>query len=276
MSSYGDQSLLELVGGGTGTRRLSSHSVSVEYDGMQREVSKGTWNAYKQTESFWSILNVISDNKIEKLEWNFVLKTAGDGKPILSEDESDFLFMYMDKNNSGDITKPELRILLNLVVSSNKWEEHYTPTTAEMIKSTYEYALKDKMKTPIDFTLQTAVIATKNKLTKFGRQLDTAKVYTEDLNKAITGEKATLFGNPQEMFDDQLKEHASTIEQYASGPLQTQYDEVKKLLQTAKDEYNLVNSRIQQFVEQDDELEYMRARDAKCCKIFGCVCPCAF
>jgi len=293
MSIYGDQ--LELIVGGDKARKLSSHSGSVEFEVMNREVSKNTRDTYRKIEGFWSILNVISDDKIEKFEWDFVLKMAGRGKAILSEDESDFLFIYLDTNNSGDITKPELRALLTLVVDTNKnkWDEQYIPTLDDMIRCAYEYAFNDKMKSPIDLKLQTSVITVKNKLTKFRRKLNTAKKYNEELNKAVTGNSTkkknneelnkaingnstALFPNPQEIFDSHLNEHASTIDKYAIGPLKAQYDDVKNLLKTSKKEYNLVNARMKQFVDQADELNYLKARNAKCCKIFGCVCPCAF
>merc|ERR1719193_3062221 len=268
---------LELVAGDSRLGKQSWDNISVSFDGMQRDVSQATWNTHKQTETFWSVLNVISDNKIEKFEWDFVLKMVGDGIPILSQDQSDFLFMYLDKDNSGDITKPELRALLNLVVRKNKWGYDNSPTLNEMIKCTYEYALEDKQKvSPIDFQLQTAVIAVRNKLTKFQGQIKNAKKCNEDLNKVIEESSTVLFSNPQKIFDTHLNEHALTIDKYAVGPLQSQYNEVKKLLKTASEEFNLLNSRVKQFTDQDSELKRMRARDAKCCKIFGCVCPCAF
>ena len=107
-----------------------------------REISQSTWDTWQQTECLWSILDAIPDDKIEKSEWDFILKSLGKDEPILSRDESDFLFLYLDKDHSGDISKPELKYLFNEVVTINKWDENNAPTKREMLKQSFEYACR--------------------------------------------------------------------------------------------------------------------------------------
>jgi len=249
----------------------------VEFTDMSRVVSKATVNCYKQTEDLWKILNAIPDQKIEKFEWNFILKLLGKDGPILTQNESDFLFNYLDKDNSGDITKPELRSLLNLVVRENKWDENNSPTKDEMLKLTFKYAYDDiRVNSAVDFTLQMAVIKANNSLLNMLREMKNAKKHYENINGAIEKREKDVFKNPDNIFTDHLKKHEEIINKYADGPLKSQYDEIKNLLQLTKKEYDKINAQIKEFLEQGHELERLRERDAKCCKFLGCLCPCTF
>jgi len=251
--------------------------LKVKMDSMSREVSKATWDCWKSTESLWRILNAIPDDKIEKFEWDFILKSMGrKDEKILSQDDSDFLFMYLDKDNSDDISKPELRALLDLVVRHNKWGAKNSPTIEEMIKATYQYALNEKKShSSIDYTLQVAIIAVKNKLTKLLGDIRSAKVHYGLVNKAITDNNMQVFNNPTSIFEKNLKEHEDVINKYP-GPLKQRYDSVKQLLTVTEEEYNYVNNQVQDFLLQGRELDRLRDRDEKCCKILGCLCPCTF
>jgi len=261
----------------TGTLHNALQGGPLQVQTMSREVSQATWDCWQQTEDLWKILNAIPDEKIEKFEWDFILKSLGGKKPVLSQDDSDFLFLYLDKDNSGDISKPELRALLNLVVRVNKWNEKNSPSREEMIRATYEYALNDKKKNnAIDYKLQMAIITVKNLLTELLREMRSAKGYYGEINKAIMDAGKTVFPNPKDIFEHHLEEHQEIIDKYADGPLQQQYEDVKRMLAIAQKEYRSVNTQIKEFLDQGVELERLRSRDEKCCKIFGCLCPCAF
>jgi len=249
---------------------------SLKIDNMSREVSKATWDAWKSTEHLWSILNAIPDDKIEKFEWDFILKSMGGDEDILSQNDSDFLFLYLDKDNSGDISKPELRALVNLVVRHNKWGSKNSPTKEEMIKATYQYALNEKKHhSAIDYTLQVAIISVRNSLTKLLNDIRSAKAHYGLVNKAISKNDGQVFPNPTKIFEEKLKEHEQIINKYP-GPLKQRYESVKQLLAETEKEYNLVNSQVQDFLLQGQELNRLRERDEKCCKVFGCLCPCTF
>jgi len=259
------------------TMHKSTNSNTLQIKNMSREVSKATWDCWQTTEDLWKILNAIPDDKIEKYEWDFILKSLSEDERILSQDDSDFLFLYLDKDNSGDISKPELRALLNLVVRVNKWDENNRPSRAEMIRATYEYAFNDKKNNnAIDYKLQMAVITVKNLLTKLLRDMRSAKKYYEEVNKAIVDSDKEVFPNPRNIFVSHLKEHEEIIDKYADGPLKQQYENVKQLLATAEKDYKFVNSQIREFLDQGRELERLKGRDEKCCKILGCLCPCTF
>jgi len=243
---------------------------------MSREVSQATWDCWKATEGLWTILNAINDDKIEKFEWDFILKSLGGDEEILSQNDADFLFLYLDKDNSGDISKPELRALLNLVVRINKWDENNCPTKEEMIKATFQYALNEKkLHSTIDYTLQMAIISTKNSLTKLLNDMKRAKENYGLVHGAINDSSKEVFPDPSRIFDAQLKEHEDIINRYA-GPSQERYEKLKKLLTIAEEEYKFVMSQVQGLLDQGQELEELRARDEKCCKILGCLCPCTF
>jgi len=247
---------------------------SLKIDNMSREVSKGTWDAWKSTEHLWRILNAIPDDKIEKFEWDFILKSMGGDEDILPQNDSDFLFHYLDKDASGDISKPELRQLLNLVVRHNKWGEKNSPTKEEMIRATYQYALNDKKNhSAIDYTLQIAIISVKNSLTKLLSDIRNAKVHYGLVQEAISKDDERVFTNPRKIFEEKLKEHEDIINKYP-GPLKQRYEEVKQLLAETEEVYNFVNSQVGDFLLQGQELDRLRKRDEKCCKIFGCLCPC--
>jgi len=259
------------------TLHKSQNSHTLQIQNLTRDVSKATWDCWQTTEDLWKILNAIPDEKIEKYEWDFILKSLCRNEQILSQDDSDFLFLYLDKDNSGDISKPELRALLNLVVRVNKWDENNRPSNAEMIKATYEYAFNDKkINNAIDYKLQMAVITVKNSLTKLLREMRSAKRYYGEITKAIVDSGKEVFPNPRNIFESHLKEHEEIFNKYADGPLQQQYENAKELLVSAEKEYKFVNSQIKEFLDQGRELERLRARDEKCCKILGCLCPCAF
>lgn len=248
---------------------------AVPFNNMAREVSKGTFDCWKQTEDLWKILNAIPDDKIEKFEWNFILKSMGGDDIILNQDDSDFLFMYLDKDNSGDISKPELRALLNLVVRVNKWNQSNTPSRTEMIRATFQYALDDqKTNHAIDYKLRMAVISVKNSLTELLREMRTAKVDYGKVITAIDDEDKKVFKNPRKIFEDKLKKHTEIIQNYADGTLLKQYKGAEKLLAEAEQEYKSVNAQINKFLVQGRELERLTERDERCCKIFGCLCPC--
>jgi len=250
------------------------HKLRIE--NMSREVSKATWDCFKSTEHLWTILNAIPDDKIEKFEWDFILKSMGGDEDILSQNDSDFLFLYLDKDNSGDISKPELRSLLNLVVRHNKWGEKNSPTKEEMIKATYQYAMNEKKHhSGIDYTLQVAIISVKNSLTKLLSDITSGKKHFEKVEEAISKSDVQVFQNPTGIFDEKLKEHAAIITKYP-GPLKKRYDGVKQLLAETEKEYTLVTSQVQDFLLQGRELDRLTERDEKCCKIFGCLCPCTF
>jgi len=249
---------------------------SLKIGGMAREVSQATWDCWKTTEGLWKILNAIADDKIEKFEWDFILKSMGGNEEILSRNDSDFLFFYLDKDNSGDISKPELRALLNLVVRINKWNENNPPTKEQMIRAAFQYALNDKKNhSMIDYTLQMALIGATNSLTNLLKDMRSAKAQYAVVTKAITDGKRKVFRNPRKIFDEQLKEHEDIINKYA-GPMKKRYGAVRQLLNEAEKEYNFVNAQVKQFLDQGQELERLRDRDEKCCKIFGCLCPCTF
>jgi len=248
----------------------------LKIDSMSREVSKDTWNCWKASEDLWKILSAVNDDKIEKFEWDFILKSIGGDKEILSQNDRDFLFLYLDKDNSGDISKPELRALLNLVVRLNKWDENNAPTKEDMIRATFQYALKEKKNhSTIDYTIQMAIISVKNSLTKLLNDMRSAKGNYGLVIGAIEDSSKQVFPNPRRIFDAQLKEHEDIINRYA-GPSKERYEQLKKLLKLVEEEYNFVNSQVQDFLDQGRELERLRARDEKCCKILGCLCPCAF
>jgi len=243
---------------------------------MKREVSSATWNCWKTTESLWKVLNAINDDKIEKYEWDFILKSMGGEEEILTQNDADFLFLYLDKDNSGDISKAELRALLNLVVMINKWDEKNAPTKEDMIRATFRYALKEKKHSSmIDYTLQMAIISVKNSLTKLLNDMRSAKGNYGLVIDAINDSSKQVFPNPRSIFDAQLKEHEDIINRYA-GPSKERYEKLKKLLNRAEEEYKFVNSQVKVFLDQGRELQRLTARDEKCCKIFGCLCPCAF
>jgi len=246
----------------------------LKVNSMAREVSKATWDCWKATEGLWTILNAINDDKIEKFEWDFILKSLGRDKEILSQNDADFLFLYLDKDNSGDISKPELRALLNLVVRINKWDENNAPTNEEMIRATFEYALNEKkLNSTIDYTLQMAIISAKNSLTKHLNDMRSAQGNYGLVKEAINNGSKQVFPNPRRIFDAELKEHEDLINRYA-GPSKERYEKLKKLLSLAEDEYKFVISQVEGLLDQGRELEILRARDEKCCKIFGCLCPC--
>jgi len=244
----------------------------LECKAMSRETSKATFNTWKATESLWTILNAIPDDKIEKFEWDFILKSLGKEEQILSQDDSDFLFFYLDKDNSGDISKPELRSLLNKVVRVNKWGDKNTPSRREMLLRTRDYALEDRKENfAIDYTIQKEIITVKNGLNRLLEQIRNANKYYNELS---IHNKKTVFPDPQEIYDDHLKEHEKVISKYANVSLQTRYNEVMRLLKVAKVEYTNVISQTQVYLEQGEELERLRDRDERCCKIFWCLLPC--
>jgi len=251
------------------------HRLKVE--SLSRDISKASWDSWKTTEDLWKLLNAIPDDKIEKFEWNFILKSLGKDGEILPQNDADFLFDYMDKDNSGDISKAELRAVLDLVVRNNKWSGTNSPTKQEMIQATYQYALKEKKNhSAIDYTLQIAIISAKNSLTNLLKEMRSAKGHYGLVTSAIGKNNRHIFPNPRKIFDDQLKDHEDVINKYAAGPLKTHYEKVKALLAVTQEEYDVVHSQVHDFLVQGQELEILRAKDEKCCKIFGCLCPCTF
>jgi len=249
----------------------------MSFNPMSRDVSKGTWDTWHHTQNLWSIMNAIPDDKIEKFEWDFVIKSVGKHETVLSQDKADFLFAYLDKDNDGSISKPELKAKLNLVVRLHKWDENNTPTKTEMIQCTYDYAFKDmKENNPIDFKLQMAMITVKNLLTKLLHQIRTARKHYEAVHEAIIDTSQALFSDPQKIYDKHLKEHEGILSQYASGNLQRRYNDVKELLNAVLEEYNFVNAQTTEFIEKGRELCKLKERDERCCKVFGCLCPCVF
>jgi len=248
----------------------------LKIDSMSRDISEATWDCWKTTEGLWKLMNAIPDDKIEKFEWNFILKALGKDEEILPQNDADFLFDYLDKDNSGDISKPELRATLDLVVRANKWSAKNSPTTKEMIKATYQYALNEKKNhSAIDYTLQIAIISVKNSLTNLLKEIRSAKGHYGLVTNAIGKNNRHIFPNPRKIFDDQLEDHEDVINKY-EGPLKTRYEKVKALLAVTQEEYDLVHSQVHDFLVQGQELEILRAKDEKCCKIFGCLCPCTF
>jgi len=226
----------------------------------RREVSDDTWNCWKATEGLWQILNAIPDDKIEKFEWDFMLKSLGGDKEILSQNNSDFLFLYLDKDNSGDISKPELKSLLNLVVMVNKWNAKNAPTNEGMIRAAYQYALKDKKShSMIDYIIQMAIIDTTNTLTKLLKDIRSAKAQYSVVTTAITDGKMQVFRNPREIFDEHIKEHEEIINKYA-GPMKKLYRDVEQLLHEAEKEYNLVNAQVKELLNQGRELQRLTDR----------------
>jgi len=240
-----------------------------------RDVSEATWETWKHTENLWSVLNAIADEKIEKFEWDFIIKSLEKDDPVLSQDEADFLFAYLDKDDDGCITKPELKAKLNLVVRVNKWDKDNAPSKEEMIQCTYNYAMQDmKQNNSIDFSIQMAMITVKNSLIKLRHQIRSARKDYKAVNEAIDS-SAAIFSDPQKIFDRHLKEHEETLEKYGNGNyLQTRYGEVKELLKVVQEEYSSVNAQMREFIEQGRELRMLKEHDERCCKVFGCLCPC--
>jgi len=245
---------------------------TLTHDGLFMNVSEETNMCLMLADKLWDILNVIPSDKIEKFEWDFILKSLGDGKPVLEQNESDFLFVYLDKSNTGDITKPELRSLLELALRNNDWDVDYEPTYKEIIQRVYEYALNDEEKA-IRWQLELAVIKARNDLTRLLDALKKAKYDYSLIDTAMVEEQASLFTEPQRIFDRHLKEHQEIIEKFPMGTIQGKFDQLKKMLDKAEKEYKLVDSQIKKFVDQANKLEMLEIRDAKCCKVFGCLCP---
>lgn len=239
---------------------------------MEKEVSDATRNCYRQGELLWVTFNAIPDEVIDKSEWNFILKSLGKNGDILSQFESDFLFLYLDTDYSGDITKQELRTLLDKVIRDNKWNDYTKPSTEEMIKTVHKYALEDSKNQRLwAHDIQLALIRVKNQLTDLIRKMGDASIYYEEIKNAINDPRKEIFDtNPRKIYHEHLEEYEdmlNKLKEKRGSNIQKQYEEVKKIFGEAEKKYKSVSDQISHFAGQDRELE-------KCCKIFGYFCPC--
>lgn len=251
------------------TRNFGSGVASSVISVMEKEISDATRNCYWQGELLWGTFNAIADEVIVKSEWNFILNYLGKNGDLLNQNESDFLFLYLDTDHSGDITKQELRTLLDKVVRKNKWNDSNKPTTVEMIKTAYAYAFQDSVnQRPWVHDIQMALIKVKNELTNLSRKMGDASIYYEEISNTIDDPHRELFNtNPKKIYDEHLKNYESMLKEKKGTNIQKQYEEVKKIYTDAEEKYISVCYQIRHFAGQERELK-------KCCKIFGYLCPC--
>jgi len=240
----------------------------VSYKGLEITLSEGSAESYARVKELLDFINIIPGDNIEKFEWDFIFKSLSKENPILEEDESEFLFTYLDRSKMGAINKKFLRDSLVHVVRNGEWDGIDKPSNREIFRKFYEYSVKEqKQSHGIDYKLNLAVMQVKKRLGKLKRDIDSAKNHFDLINGAIEEGQLTLFADPQSIFDDQLKDHQKFLKQYEGGSFQKNYDSVKKMLYEAKKNYAVVNAQL-------NALRELKENDSKCCKFFGCLCPC--
>jgi len=217
--------------------------------------------------------------KVTRREWNFVLKELGDDTgPVLKEEEANFLFKWLDKDRSGEITKYNFEAFIGGVVM--KFME--TDSPREILRKAFETAEAESQRMGgIDYQVQKLLLKAETTLTKHIENMSfTKQCYNKALTKAeaVTEERAAgrspstnVFASPKKRYEEDLEGWKKTIE-IGNDRLKAQYRDVMVKINEAEAVTQEVNDMVRIFVEQGAELGYLRERDSHCCRMACLLC----
>jgi len=231
----------------------------------------------ERARELWAAIDSIKTSKLDKRQWRFVLhELEKKGQSTgLDDNEGQFLFKYIDKDGDGELDKVEFEQLVHLVLS--KYPKIQSPK--EIFRKAYEYAENDlKRMGGIDYKIQKTLIRAENTLQQTIENMEYATQCYERVTNAIkdmpedgSAKVPELFKSPKKGLEDALKPYEATIA-LGDEQLQQQHKDVKNKLLEAEEATRKVNEHVKVFLEQGARIKYLEARDAKGCKMCGCLC----
>jgi len=240
---------------------------TISHKGLIQSCSEGTAKALIWLEEVWPIVDMIDGDVIQKDDWDFILKVIDRKNPVLEKNDSEFLFMHLEKDTSGHTTKGILKTFLRTTMRNSKRKLDNKPLNREIFQMAYEHALNDeKLTKRYTYEFKMALTNAKSALTKLMLDLKTINQNYRLINESIE-KGVSPFPSPKIVYEKHLKEHQSVIDKYVTGSLKKRYDVVKIMQSEAQTEWEILNSQLSELVE-------LRERDSRCCKFFGCLCPC--
>jgi len=241
---------------------------ALTYDGVPLSCSEGTTKGFIWLEELWTIVDlIIVDDIIEKDDWDFLMMCIDRTNPVLEENESEFLFLHLGDGN-GNTNKGKLKSFLRAAVREINNEIKNKPTNQEIWQMAFKHAVNDeKLSQSISFQIKIALINTKSALSKLMLDIKSLNEYSALIHESIDSGNPSPFPRPQIIYDKHLKDHQGFIEKYVTGSLRKKYEGIKNMLYEAETQYEIMNSYVSELVE-------LREHDSRCCKFFGCLCPC--
>jgi len=240
----------------------------VSYRGVVKSVSEETAKALVWLEEIWPIVDMIDGDEIHKDDWDFIIKLIDRKNPVLEKNDSEFLFMHLEKDASGYTTKGILKAFLRNTVRNSKRDLTNKPLNREIFQMAHEHAVNDqKLTRRYTYEFQMALTKAKDDLNKSKLDLQTINRNYKLINDSIAKGNPYPLPNPQIVYEKHLKEHQNVIDKYVTGSLKKRYEVVKEMQSEAQTQWEIFNSQLSELVE-------LRERDSRCCKIFGCLCPC--
>jgi len=240
----------------------------ISHKGLLKSCSEETAKALIWLEEIISIFDMIDGEEIHKDDWDFLMKLIDRKNPVLEKNDSEFLFVHLEKNNSGYTTKGILKAFLRTTVRDSKRNLNNKPLNREIFQMAYEHAVNDqKLNKRYTYEFQIALTNAQSALSKLVLDLKTINRNYKLINDSIEEGNSSPFPNPQIIYEQHLKEHESVIDKYVTGSLKKRYMVVKEMQSEAQTQWEIFNSQLSELVE-------LRERDSRCCKIFGCLCPC--
>jgi len=242
---------------------------TLTHDGVPLSCSEGTAKGFIWLDEFWKIVDmIIVDDIIEKDDWDFLMKCIDRKNPVLEQKDAEFLFVHLEDGNSGYTTKGILKTFLRTAVREINKEINNKPTNREIFQMAFQHAVNDeKLTQSISYQFKIALINANSALSKLMLDMKSLNENSALIHDSIDSGNPSPFPSPQIIYDKHLKEHQGFIDKYVTGSLKKRYEGIKSMLNEAEKQYEMTNSNLAELVE-------LRERDSRCCKFFGCLCPC--
>jgi len=242
--------------------RTISHKVNI------KSVSDETAKALIWLDEICPIVDMIDGEVIRKDDWDFILRVIDRKNPVLEKSDSEFLFMHLEKETNGYTTKGIIKAFLRTTVRNSKRSLDNKPLNREIFQMAYERAVNDeKLTKRYTYEFKMGLTNAKSALSKLMLDLKTMNRNYKLINDSIEKGNPCPFTSPEIIYEKHLKEHQSVIDKYVTGSLKKRYEVVKEMQSEAQTQWEIFNSQLSELVE-------LRERNSRCCKIFGCLCPC--